>query len=344
MKKTIAWICLFLIAASFSGCTQKEAAPAETAEPVTTEAPAETAEPEPAEAPAPESGTIVVPDEQTVAGGSYTVYSDSEAIFSVEEGKLTLSGCSFDQTGTESGKNADGTFVLQNGGTLTMSECTLSSSADLTTAIENCAGTTEVTGSVLLLSGSNSVFFSAQDEAGLHVTNSMLSLSGPDETAFSLSDSKVTLENGSVTGIEGEEATVAQLTESALTVTGSELKGNVIARYGACAIGLTRSDWAGELTVFDEAEAVDLTLKDLSSFTGVIPDGAGCVNLSIDSISHFTLTDDSYVAVIADEDTSFSNITGNGFNLYYNGELEDNAALASGTYALNGGGYLIPLI
>lgn len=342
MKKTIPFIPVLLCLALVCGCSGKEAEPAPTAAPVETAAP--TAVPEPTDTPAPLSDTISVTDEQSVSAQKYTVFCDSEAIYSVEEGKLVLTGCSFDQTNTESGKGSDGTLIIVNGGTLNLNECTVSSSADLTTAMENCSGMTEVSGSVLLLSGDNSVLFSAFDEASLRISESMLALSGTDEIAFSLSGSTIRLENSSVTNIEDAETTAAELTDSTLIAAGSNLSGSVTARFGNCGIALDRSDWAGTLNAFDEAESVTLTLKNLSSFTGSIPDGSESVELAIDSISHLTLTDDSYVAVIKDEDTSFSNISGNGFNLYYNGELEVNAALASGTYPLKDGGYLIPLI
>lgn len=342
MKKAVSFISVLLCLAFVSGCAKAQPEPSITAVPTETALPTST--PEPTEAPAPLSDTISIVDEQNVSAQKYSVFSDSESIFSIEEGKLILKGCSFDQANAESGKADDGTLLKQNNGMLSISECTLSSSADLITAIENCSGVIEVCDSIMLLSGGNSVMFSASDEASLRITGSILALSGPDEIAFSLSGSTLHFENGSVTNIEGAETSVAELTDSAMTVAGSSLSGSLTIRYGDCSIALDRSDWSGTLNVYDETESFNLKLNNLSSFNGSIPDGSDCVNLSIDSISHLILTDDSYVAIIIDEDTSYSNITGNGFNLYYNSELEANASLASGTYPLKDGGYLIPLI
>ena len=92
----------------------------------------------------------------------------------------------------------------------------------------------------------------------------------------------------------------------------------------------------GSLTLILEGESV---------FCGVI-DGEDprSVTIVLDSGSIWTITEDTMIGALVDTDTSFSNIVSNGFTVYYDSSLEQNAWLDSKSYSLSGGGYLVPLI
>ena len=62
-------------------------------------------------------------------------------------------------------------------------------------------------------------------------------------------------------------------------------------------------------------------LKNASSYTGTInnENTAKTINISLDSSSSITLTGDSYITSLEDEDLSYSNINFNGYKLYVNG-------------------------
>lgn len=66
------------------------------------------------------------------------------------------------------------------------------------------------------------------------------------------------------------------------------------------------------------------------------------IDLKLSKDSSFTLSDDNYVNSIADEDSSLSNITSNGHNIYYNSDDSANSWLGGKTVKLSGGGELIP--
>ena len=64
----------------------------------------------------------------------------------------------------------------------------------------------------------------------------------------------------------------------------------------------------------------------------------------LDGSSIWTVTEDTYVGILLNTDTSFSNMVSNGFTVYYDSSLEGNAWLDGKSYALSGGGYLVPII
>ena len=75
--------------------------------------------------------------------------------------------------------------------------------------------------------------------------------------------------------------------------------------------------------VADSISSVELNLSESSYFEGKIntDNTAKEVSLKISSNSKIRLTGDSYVTSLTDEDSTYSNIDFNGYNLYVNGEL-----------------------
>ena len=73
--------------------------------------------------------------------------------------------------------------------------------------------------------------------------------------------------------------------------------------------------------IVDKISSLDLSLKNASSYTGTInnENTAKTINISLDSSSSITLTGDSYITSLEDEDLSYSNINFNGYKLYVNG-------------------------
>lgn len=121
------------------------------------------------------------------------------------------------------------------------------------------------------------------------------------------------------------EDTILQIEDGDLEIQmkGQQLSGRLHAGYG-------------NLTVILEGESV---------FCGVIdgenPQG---ISLILDASSIWTVTEDTRVGVLLDTDTTLSNIVSNGFTVYYDSSLEQNAWLESKSHSLPGGGYLVPLI
>ena len=76
----------------------------------------------------------------------------------------------------------------------------------------------------------------------------------------------------------------------------------------------------GDILV-DNISTLDLSLKNGSSYSGTIngDNTAKTIKITLDSNSSITLTGDSYITSLEDEDSSYSNINFNGYKLYVNG-------------------------
>lgn len=93
----------------------------------------------------------------------------------------------------------------------------------------------------------------------------------------------------------------------------------------------------------DELSSVNLNLKDYTYFTGIINErNKGSVSINLDSTSVWTLTGNSYIDSISNENKELKNIVDNGYTIYYNSKNEKNKWLQSKEHNLSGGGKLIP--
>lgn len=99
--------------------------------------------------------------------------------------------------------------------------------------------------------------------------------------------------------------------------------------------------------VADAISTLSITLTNSSTLTGAVnaDDAAARAQVTLDATSLWTLTADSYLTSVSGmhiSGDSITNISGNGFNLYYDATDAANSALNAGTYALVNGGSLLP--
>lgn len=92
----------------------------------------------------------------------------------------------------------------------------------------------------------------------------------------------------------------------------------------------------------DSVSALSLALTDSSSWTGAVSGNSGAVNLSLDASSSWNVTADCVLTAFVDADTTFANVKSNGHTVIYDASAAANASLAGKTYALPGGGKLMP--
>lgn len=98
----------------------------------------------------------------------------------------------------------------------------------------------------------------------------------------------------------------------------------------------------------DNISIITAILQDSTKFTGAVnkDNKAKSVSITLDASSVWILTADSYLNSFIDageiSGTSITNITGNGFNIYYDASLSSNSYLNGLTYSLINGGELIP--
>ena len=88
---------------------------------------------------------------------------------------------------------------------------------------------------------------------------------------------------------------------------------------GDVTLNLTNQEAKGNIVV-DSISKLTMSLKNNSSFTGSINnDNEGEVSITLDKTSTITLTGNTYIKSLSNEDTSNSNINLNGYKLYVNG-------------------------
>jgi hypothetical protein len=181
--------------------------------------------------------------------------------------------------------------------------------------------------------------------------------------------------SGGVSGVQG----YLTMTGGSFTYTGKKggmfYNTNSTANYSLSGVALTnscdtlircvRGSWGGSsspgggITNFvadgqmmaglihaDTYSKISITLKNSSSLTGAINNSntGNLVTLTMDYTSKWTLTATSHINGLLSNPlisgSSVSNITGNGFNVYY--KASSNPSLGGNVYTLVNGGQLIP--
>ena len=95
--------------------------------------------------------------------------------------------------------------------------------------------------------------------------------------------------------------------------------GNSGSNGGTVTLNLTNQEANGNIVV-DSISKLTMNLSNNSSFKGTINNGKeGEVSLTLDKTSSLTLTGDTYIQSLTNEDPTNSNINLNGYKLYING-------------------------
>lgn len=107
-------------------------------------------------------------------------------------------------------------------------------------------------------------------------------------------------------------------------------------------VTVTESDLMGDLVAYN-GSYISWSLASYSSWTGSAYSGFGDAyfDVTIDETSTWILTNTTTVQVLADADSTLSNIESGGFDVYYSSA--SNSYLNGQTVALCGGGKAIPV-
>ena len=103
-----------------------------------------------------------------------------------------------------------------------------------------------------------------------------------------------------------------------LSAKGTDEWGTSGSNGGNVTLNATNQELSGNITA-DKISTVTISLKS-STYTGAInsDNSAKEVSLTLDKSSKITLTGDTYVSSLSDEDSTYSNINFNGYKLYVN--------------------------
>ena len=116
--------------------------------------------------------------------------------------------------------------------------------------------------------------------------------------------------------------------------------GKVGANGGELTFIASNQKLSGDI-VCDDISSISLFFNDGTDYTGTINASSATVDISISKKASVTLTADSYVDLLSNDNKKFTNINSNGHNLYYNKDSVGNKALKGKSYKLPGGGKVI---
>ena len=149
------------------------------------------------------------------------------------------------------------------------------------------------------------------------------------EAVFTSKDSTLTTNKGDSFYVTNTTATI-NLENNKITnndSTGNFLRiqkdswGNSGNNGGTVTLNLKNQEIEGDIVV-DSISKLTMNLTNNSSFKGLINNSnEGEVNLSLDKSSTITLTGDTYIKSLSNDDSTNSNINLNGYKLYVNGVL-----------------------
>ncbi len=254
------------------------------------------------------SGTITV-----LRGESTTSGADSPCLYST--GVISVTDASCTATGAEAAVIEGANSIVLNNTSLTTSVASKwgvmiyqSMSGDA----EGKQGVFTMTGGTLAHTASSGPLFYVTNTTGI-----------------------ITLNAASVTAGSG----------TLLQASGNSRWGTSGSNGGTVVLTANGQSLTGSLTV-DAISSVSATLNSASSLTGAINTAgtAGTFNLALDSTSSWSVTANSYLTCLSDtagiSGTTISNITGNGYTVYY--DSASCSALGGKTYTLAGSGTLKP--
>ena len=275
-----------------------------------------------------------------------TTSNNSGAIMVTGGGTLTANNVTAETEGNSSApirSDRGGGTLTVNGGTYTShgtGSPVIYSTADITV---NNSSLTSTTSEGVVVEGKNSVTL---NNTRLEATNTKLngnsetykaifiyqSMSGDADvgtSSFTANNSKIVNNKGDIifvtntnTIIELENNEIINNDEAGAFLRVAAAKwGKSGSNGGTVTLNAKNQKIEGDIIV-DSISTLELSLKEGSEYIGKInnDNSAKSIKLTIDNSSKITLTGDTYVTSLEDEDTSYSNINFNGYKLYVNGK------------------------
>lgn len=336
--------CLLALCILYCGCADKIAEPAPGGQAGTE---TEIISTEPAQTP---NAALEIREDTILQGGEYASGTPGQHVILVSGARLSGVGLTLDKSGDGSAAGEDGVLtgaenaalLAENGAYAEVSGSAISSGAAGGHAVAVTDGSALLADTMIVTTGSGAAALYVSGGSAELRRSELVSGSGSASALYVTASGSVTAEDSQITSDAGDTAALygGTLTLIRCTLTGDLRIHGTGNRLAASGSTLSGNVW------FPEAEdEAALSFTDGSTFTGaIVGDGAIGISVSLSQDSRWTLTEDCYVAGFADADAALSNIESNGHSIYYNAELEANAVWMGKSYALPGGGYLIPLI
>ena len=270
------------------------------------------------------SGAIMVTGGGTLTANNVTAVTDGNSSAPIRSdrggGTLTVNGGNYTSNGT-------GSPVIYSTANITVNKANLKSTASEGVVVEGKNSVTinnvnlEVTNTKL---NGNSETYKA-----IFIYQSMSGDADVGTSSFTANNSKIVNNKGDViyvtntnTIIELENNEIINNDEAGAFLRVAAAKwGKSGSNGGTVTLNAKNQKIEGDIIV-DSISTLELSLKEGSEYIGEInnENSAKSIKLTIDNSSKITLTGDTYVTSLEDEDTSYSNINFNGYKLYVNGK------------------------
>ena len=271
-----------------------------------------------------------------VDGGTETADNESYAsdtanvntVLVQNAGVLTMISADINKTGDSAGDFSGGqnaALAVLSGGVLTLDESNITSNAKgaFGMFVGGDGSSVTVNGTSVYTSGEESPALALRDGGVATITAGTLSCEGADSACILLSGGKLLLSGVSLSAKSGEILRVLA---------------------GANELTLDKTT-VSSMPELPEGATLMLRLQNGASFTGVLGGSVPAkASVTLDATSKLTLTAETYVAGFVNADLTHANIQSNGFNLYYDSSVAENAYLEGQSFVLPGGGFLAPII
>lgn len=273
------------------------------------------------------NGTIIANNVQITTNGAHcaALATDrGEGTVTVTQGTLQTAG--------------EGSPGIYSTGNITVTDTTSTATGSEAAAIEGKNSITltdcDITGSL---------------KHGVMIYQSMSGDASVGEGTFTMTGGSLTAKTGPLFYSTNTKATIS-LENVQLNGTGTLLKASADSwgTSGSNGADVTLNTKNQVLNGTIEADSIStllLNLLEKSSLTGTINSNntAQSVTLNLSSDSTWTVTGDSYLTVLINEDSSLSNINDNGYTIYYDSSNSENSWLDGETKTLKDGGKLTPI-
>jgi hypothetical protein len=311
-------------------------------------------------------GKAALDDQAIVAAPTEVVEADPDAAEDSDSENANYSGVyNVDETTDESASGsyasseADTNAVLvQNAGVLTMTSADINKTGDAEdnfSAGQNAAIVVVSMGQMSLLS--SNVTTNARGGFGLYAagTGSVLTInesyvytSGESSPALVVYDGGAVIMKGGSLSTEGMDSPCVLLSGGKVTLKNVTLNATnkEFMRVLSGANELTLDKTAMTATpIIGESSTLKLSLLNGAAYSGELGvEPPAKVSVTLDASSKLTLAADTYLVALVNANLTHQNIQSNGFSLYYDSNVAENAYLNNQSYALPGGGSLVPII
>ena len=267
------------------------------------------------------SGGVMVTGGGTLTANNCTVTTDGNSSAAIRSdrggGLLTVNGGTYIANGV-------GSPAIYSTAQIIVNDASLSATASEGVVVE---GANSITLNNVTLTDTNTTLNgNSETYKNIFLYQSMSGDADEGTATFTATNSIITTNKGDTIFVTNTKAIINLTNNKIINNDGDFLRiqsgkwGKSGSNGGTVTLNMENQEVDGNIIV-DNISTLDMNLTNVSSYKGTInaDNSAKSITLKLDKTSSITLTSDSYITSLEDEDTSYSNINFNGYKLYVNG-------------------------